>query len=160
MSTGRAPGRTGSGLNGLYINLQGREMSGAVAPADRERLMEEIAAKLLATIDPKTGERAVTKVYRREQVYSDAGYFDRAPDLVVGYAKGTRGSDQSAPAAFRPRSSSTTPMRGAAITAWITRRCPGCCCPIGRCANRRPRSTSWRPRSSRSSVSKSFRCGS
>jgi predicted AlkP superfamily phosphohydrolase/phosphomutase len=86
----------GLGLNGLYLNVQGREMSGTVAPADRERLLEEIAAKLLATIDPKTGERAVTKVYRREQVYSDAGYFDRAPDLVVGYAKGTRVSDQSA----------------------------------------------------------------
>jgi hypothetical protein len=58
--------------------------------------MGEISAKLLQTIDPKSGERAITKVYRREDVYSDAGYFDRAPDLVVGYAKGTRGSDQSA----------------------------------------------------------------
>jgi predicted AlkP superfamily phosphohydrolase/phosphomutase len=86
----------GIGLNGLYINVQGREMSGAVAPADRERLIEEIAAKLLQTIDPSTGQRAITKVYRREQVYTDAGFFDRAPDLVVGYAKGTRGSDESA----------------------------------------------------------------
>jgi predicted AlkP superfamily phosphohydrolase/phosphomutase len=92
----------GLGLNGLYINLQGREMSGAVAAVDRERLMDEIAARLLATVDPKTGERAVTKVYKREQVYSDAGYFDRAPDLVVGYAKGTRGSDQSALGSIPP----------------------------------------------------------
>jgi predicted AlkP superfamily phosphohydrolase/phosphomutase len=86
----------GIGVNGLYINLQGREGQGVVAPADRDRLMGEISAKLLQTIDPKSGERAITKVYRREDVYSDAGYFDRAPDLVVGYAKGTRGSDQSA----------------------------------------------------------------
>lgn len=86
----------GIGLNGLYINLQGRESNGAVAPADRERVMNEIRDGLLQTIDPKTGERAITKVYRREDVYSDAGYFDRAPDLVVGYAKGTRGSDESA----------------------------------------------------------------
>ncbi|HUE87681.1 MAG TPA: alkaline phosphatase family protein [Vicinamibacterales bacterium] len=86
----------GIGLNGLYINLQGREANGAVAPADRERVMNEIREKLLRTIDPATGERAITKVYRREDVYTDAGYFDRAPDLVVGYAKGTRGSDESA----------------------------------------------------------------
>jgi predicted AlkP superfamily phosphohydrolase/phosphomutase len=86
----------GIGLNGLYINLQGREANGTVAPADRERVMNEIREKLLQTIDPATGERAITKVYRREDVYTDAGYFDRAPDLVVGYAKGTRGSDESA----------------------------------------------------------------
>jgi hypothetical protein len=35
-------------------------------------------------------------------VYSHAGYFDRAPDLVVGYAKGTRGSDQSAAGGIPP----------------------------------------------------------
>jgi predicted AlkP superfamily phosphohydrolase/phosphomutase len=84
------------GLNGLYINLRGRERSGAVAPHERERVRDEIAARLLATIDPATGQPAVTKVYRREQVYSDAGYFDRAPDLIVGYARGTRGSDETA----------------------------------------------------------------
>jgi predicted AlkP superfamily phosphohydrolase/phosphomutase len=86
----------GLGLNGLYINLQGREASGAVAPTERRQLMDEIAGKLLATIDPKTGAPAITKVYRREEVYTDGGYFDRAPDLIVGYAKGTRGSDESA----------------------------------------------------------------
>jgi predicted AlkP superfamily phosphohydrolase/phosphomutase len=92
----------GMGLNGLYLNLQGREGSGIVPPADRDRLLKEIAAKLLDTIDPKTGEHAVTKVYRREEVYTDAGYFDRAPDLVVGYAKGTRSSDQSATGGMPP----------------------------------------------------------
>lgn len=86
----------GLGLNGLYINLKGREMAGTVAPPDRERVIDDIAARLLTTIDPATGRPAVTKVYRRDQVYRDAGFFDRAPDLVVGYAKGTRGSDASA----------------------------------------------------------------
>ena len=38
----------------------------------------------------------MTKVYRREQVFKLAGHEDVAPDLVVGYAKGTRGSDESA----------------------------------------------------------------
>ncbi|HSC27026.1 MAG TPA: alkaline phosphatase family protein, partial [Vicinamibacterales bacterium] len=85
------------GLNGLYINLRGREESGAVDPAERDALMSEISERLLATIDPATGKPAVTRVYRREQVYpSLAGQEDIAPDLIVGYAKGTRGSDESA----------------------------------------------------------------
>jgi predicted AlkP superfamily phosphohydrolase/phosphomutase len=84
------------GLNGLYINLKGRERSGAVDPTERDALMSDIAGKLLATKDPSTGGPAVTKVYRREQVYRVAGHEDIAPDLIVGYAKGTRGSDESA----------------------------------------------------------------
>jgi predicted AlkP superfamily phosphohydrolase/phosphomutase len=86
----------GVGLNGLYLNVRDREMSGTVAPGDREGVMTEIAARLLQTMDPATGLPAITKVYRREEVYSDAGHFDRAPDLVIGYAKGVRGSDETA----------------------------------------------------------------
>jgi predicted AlkP superfamily phosphohydrolase/phosphomutase len=86
----------GIGLNGLYLNLSGREPSGVVSTPERERLLAEISARLLETVDPATSRPAVTKVYRRDEVYTDAGYFDRAPDLVVGYAKGTRGSDESA----------------------------------------------------------------
>jgi predicted AlkP superfamily phosphohydrolase/phosphomutase len=84
------------GLNGLYVNLKGREMSGAVEPGQRDSLLKELSAKLLQTIDPQTGKPAISKVYRREEVYSPAGHDDIAPDLVVGYAKGTRGSDESA----------------------------------------------------------------
>ena len=39
---------------------------------------------------------AVTKAYLREQIYTDAGHFDIAPDLIVGYAEGTRVSNESA----------------------------------------------------------------
>lgn len=84
------------GLNGLYINVRGREKDGIVDPGERESMAAEIAQKLLATVDPATGQPAVTKVSRREQVYKLAGYEDIAPDLIVGYAKGTRGSDESA----------------------------------------------------------------
>ncbi len=86
----------GLGLNSLYINLQGRERFGPVAAANRSNLADEIATKLLQIVDPKTGHPAVTKVYRREQVYTDRRYFDRAPDLIIGYARGTRASDESA----------------------------------------------------------------
>lgn len=84
------------GLNGLYVNVKGREKDGVVDPAQREALAAEIGQKLLATIDPANGAPAITKVYRREQTYHLAGHEDIAPDLVVGYAKGTRGSDESA----------------------------------------------------------------
>jgi predicted AlkP superfamily phosphohydrolase/phosphomutase len=84
------------GLNGLYVNLKGRERDGIVEPPARDGLVAEIRGKLLAAIDPVTGAAAVTKVYRREQAYRLVGTETLAPDLVVGYAKGTRGSDESA----------------------------------------------------------------
>jgi predicted AlkP superfamily phosphohydrolase/phosphomutase len=86
----------GIGVNGLYVNLRGREAEGIVAPEERAALMEEIARALLAEIDPKTGRPAVTKAYRREQTYEDRGELGGGPDIVVGYAKGTRGSGRSA----------------------------------------------------------------
>ncbi len=84
------------GLNGLYLNVRGRERDGIVPPEGRAALAGEISARLLATLDPATGTPSITKVYRREQVYRLAGFDDIAPDLVIGYAKGTRGSDESA----------------------------------------------------------------
>jgi predicted AlkP superfamily phosphohydrolase/phosphomutase len=84
------------GLNGLYVNVKGREKDGIVEPGQREALAAEIGQKLLATMDPASGAPAVTKVYPREQVFKLAGHEDIAPDLIVGYAKGTRGSDESA----------------------------------------------------------------
>jgi predicted AlkP superfamily phosphohydrolase/phosphomutase len=86
----------GLGLNALYINLRGRERTGIVEPGQRQQLMEEIAQKLLSTVDPVTQKPAITKVYRREQIYPDGRFPDIAPDLVVGYTKGTRGSNESA----------------------------------------------------------------
>jgi predicted AlkP superfamily phosphohydrolase/phosphomutase len=86
----------GLGLNGLYINVRGRDRFGSVDPQERQALMDEIAAKLLQTVDPATGQQAVTKVYKREEAYRDRGQLEIGPDIVVGYAKGTRGSNQSA----------------------------------------------------------------
>ncbi len=85
----------GLGLNGLYVNVAGREKDGIVPPHEREALAREIGAKLLRSTDPKTGERAVTAVQLREE-YRDRGHLEVGPDLVVGYAKGMRGSNESA----------------------------------------------------------------
>jgi predicted AlkP superfamily phosphohydrolase/phosphomutase len=86
----------GLGLNGLYLNLKGREMGGIVDPIDRDALIAEIGEKLLMTLDPSTGENAVTKVYPREATYEDGGYLEIGPDIQVGYAERTRGSNASA----------------------------------------------------------------
>jgi hypothetical protein len=84
----------GLGLNGLYINVRGREREGIVEPAARRALADEIAAGLLAEIDPATGQPVVTTVHRTAR---DPGrYADREPDLIVGYARGTRSSNASA----------------------------------------------------------------
>ncbi len=58
------------GLGDIYINLRGREKDGIVsAGADYETLREEIIGKLLALTDPKDGQRAVSRVFKREEVY-------------------------------------------------------------------------------------------
>jgi predicted AlkP superfamily phosphohydrolase/phosphomutase len=84
------------GLNGLYVNLKGREVYGTVAPEERVVLLAEIADKLQRTIDPATGAPPIAKVFRREDIYTMAGHEDLAPDAIIGYAKGTRASDASA----------------------------------------------------------------
>ena len=58
--------------------------------------MREISDKLLRTIDPRTATPAVTRIFRREESYTLTGNEDIAPDIIVGYAKGTRASDESA----------------------------------------------------------------
>jgi hypothetical protein len=78
------------GINGLYINLRGRERNGTVEPRDRRAVMDEIAQKLLATIDPATGQPAISKVYAREDIYHDGDAIE------IGHAKGTRGSSKGA----------------------------------------------------------------
>ena len=84
------------GFNSVYINLRGRERVGSVPREQRRLVLDEIARNLVRFIDPKTGKPAVTRVYRRDQVYDDRGHLDIGPDLIVGFARGVRGSDESA----------------------------------------------------------------
>ena len=89
----------GLGLNGLYVNLNGRESSGIVRADERSALLAEIRDKLLRVVDPATGAPAIANVYRREDFSHE---IDVGPDLVVGYAKGTRVSDESAIGEVQP----------------------------------------------------------
>jgi len=84
------------GINGLYLNLRGREQRGIVNQGeDREMLLEELVAALEAVVDPKNGERAIKYVYRTDEIYHGPHLKD-APDLSVGYYRGYRGSNESA----------------------------------------------------------------
>ncbi len=91
------------GLNGLYLNLRGREPQGAVSPgSEAEKLLDEIAAKLLQLKDPKNGQSIVSRVYKAKEVYQGP-YRDQAPDLIVGYNRGYRASWQTTLGAIPPR---------------------------------------------------------
>ncbi len=83
------------GFSGLYVNLRGRERDGSVSLADRESLLEEIRGKLLEVVDPVYEENAITEVLIREE-YESRGALDDGPDMILGYAKGWRGSNESA----------------------------------------------------------------
>jgi predicted AlkP superfamily phosphohydrolase/phosphomutase len=83
------------GLGDLYVNLRGREKQGIVAPgAEYEALREELARGLLELTDPATGERPVSRVFKREDVYRR--YDPRLiPDMVVSNRPGYRVSWQA-----------------------------------------------------------------
>ena len=86
----------GFGLEGLYVNLQGREKYGIVPPSEYDTLLAELKEKLESTIDPWTGKPAVAHLYVRDETFTDGGERSIGPDAVMGYAKGTRGADASA----------------------------------------------------------------
>lgn len=81
----------GMGLNGLYVNLKGRERDGIVDPGERDALLKEIAAKLLAYRDPADGKPVVKHAYRAEEVYKGP-FANSGPDLIIGYYRGFRAS--------------------------------------------------------------------
>jgi predicted AlkP superfamily phosphohydrolase/phosphomutase len=80
----------GLGLNGLYINMRGRERYGIVRPgAEANRLIKEIKEKLLSERDPHGGLPIVTRVDVASEVYRGP-YSGNGPDIVVGYNRGYR----------------------------------------------------------------------
>ena len=81
----------GLGINGLYLNLKGRERDGVVSPGlQREALLNELVARLKDVKDV-SGAPVIRGVYRSDRIYSgDATAL--APDLIIGYARGYRAS--------------------------------------------------------------------
>ena len=81
----------GLGINGLYLNLKGRERDGIVEPGEQqEALLNELKQRLEGVTD-EGGERVIRSVYRADQVYR-GNATALAPDLIVGYCRGYRAS--------------------------------------------------------------------
>ena len=90
----------GLGLNGLYINLRGRESNGTVEPGSAaEDLMAEIRTKLLAVHDPKSKQSVITRVDLASEAYQGP-YAKDGPDILVGYNRGYRAGWQTILGAF------------------------------------------------------------
>jgi predicted AlkP superfamily phosphohydrolase/phosphomutase len=89
------------GLNGLYLNLEGRERNGIVARLDADAVMGKIIARLKEFKDPKTGRRVVDDFYRPSEVFHGRRVAS-APDLIIGYTTGYRSSWQTALGAVPP----------------------------------------------------------
>ncbi|MCA9967086.1 MAG: alkaline phosphatase family protein [Anaerolineales bacterium] len=107
----------GAGGN-IYINLQGREPNGIVAPDNAyDELCEAIRSHLLTLADPETGKPLVRAVHRREELYSGP-FLPQAPELIIewlDYADWGRGQyDAQAPVFERQRAFdfSTQPLTG------------------------------------------------
>jgi predicted AlkP superfamily phosphohydrolase/phosphomutase len=83
------------GLGEVYINVKGREAQGVVAPgAEYDALKKELQVKMVAMVDPETGEHPVRRVVSREEVYKK---FDpnMIPDLIALNNDGYRVSWQT-----------------------------------------------------------------
>src|SRR3989441_4160698 len=80
------------GLNGLYLNLRGRERQGIVEPGEKaEALKKELREKLDGLVDPASSRVGITGVFDCDATYAGP-YVDNAPDLIVGYGDGFRAS--------------------------------------------------------------------
>ncbi|MDZ4786662.1 MAG: alkaline phosphatase family protein [bacterium] len=82
------------GINGIYLNLQGRENKGSLSAKDADGVRAEIIAKLEKVIDPTNGKPVVMKAFDSRDIYRGP-YASLAPDILVGYHGGYRISDQS-----------------------------------------------------------------
>ncbi len=92
----------GLGLNGLYINVRGRDRDGIVAAGvDANTLIQEIKTKLLQEKDPQTGLPVITRVDVASEVYRGP-FAHSGPDLLVGYNRGYRAGWKTILGAFPP----------------------------------------------------------
>jgi predicted AlkP superfamily phosphohydrolase/phosphomutase len=92
----------GLGLNGLYLNLRGRERNGIVEPGTQaDRLTAELRAKLLSVQDPASKQQVITRIDVASEAYRGP-YTRTGPDMLVGYNRGYRAGWQTILGAFPP----------------------------------------------------------
>jgi predicted AlkP superfamily phosphohydrolase/phosphomutase len=80
----------GLGINGLYLNLKGREPHGTVEPGQKAEKLQELKEELEKLTDAN-GNPVIRTVYRADEIYSGPA-MALAPDLIVGYRRGFRAS--------------------------------------------------------------------
>jgi predicted AlkP superfamily phosphohydrolase/phosphomutase len=81
----------GLGINGLYLNMKGRERDGIVEPGEqREALLADLSERLMAVTD-EAGNPVIRGVYRSDRIYK-GNATALAPDLIIGYRRGYRAS--------------------------------------------------------------------
>ena len=78
------------GLNSLYLNLAGREGQGCVPTGDRQTVLDQVRADLLAWQGPD-GRPVVQQAWRGDEAFSGP-FVAYGPDLVIGYSPGYRAS--------------------------------------------------------------------
>jgi predicted AlkP superfamily phosphohydrolase/phosphomutase len=67
----------------VWLNVEGRDPLGVVAQQEEyTALREEIAAKLLAALDPKTSTPLIHRVWKREELFAGP-YLNLIPDLLL-----------------------------------------------------------------------------
>ena len=81
------------GLNGLYLNLQGREGQGVVTPAQKAEITTKLRDELLQWVGPDSSS-VIQNVYTNEEAFSGP-LAEYGPDLVVGYAPKYRASSET-----------------------------------------------------------------
>ncbi|MDA2929063.1 alkaline phosphatase family protein, partial [Acidobacteria bacterium AH-259-O06] len=83
------------GLNGLYVNLRGREKNGIVSQgAEYEKFLDQLETDLLAMEDPRNGQRPIAYVVQTRRDFR-GNNVDMGPDIIVGYNWGYRTSWES-----------------------------------------------------------------
>ena len=81
------------GLNGIYVNLEGREAEGIVSPEERDALLAEVKAALSAWLGPDE-QPVISGVWTQAEAF-EGPLAEYGPDLVVGYAPGFRASAET-----------------------------------------------------------------
>lgn len=87
------------GLNGIYINIEGRELNGSVLPRHVQQVKDDIIAKLTQVKDQIKGKNVVASAYDALKIYSGS-FMHLAPDIIVGYQSGYRISDEAVLGSF------------------------------------------------------------
>lgn len=82
--------RIGS-VEGIAINLKGRQALGTVEPEEYDALRDEIIGKLKEVSDKDNGEKIIAEIYKREEIYNGK-FTELAPDIIFMPANGYKGA--------------------------------------------------------------------